>query len=384
MSLRTVTVLAVVLVALVLAAIFGQRGGMSPSGSDDLLVPGLEEALGEIERVTVVKANGETVATLERRPDNWIVTDKHGYVASAAKLRQALTGLAEARILEQKTANAELYDRLGVEDVAGAEAAGVSVTLTAPGRELPTIVLGNAEGTSYRYARRAGEAQSFLIDRNPDFPRAAAQWVDLGVVDVRGDRMKQVTITHADGEVVGLSKTGPELTNFEVAAIPAGRELSYPGVANVIGNALRELNLEDVEPAAATPPADTTIVQNAVGPTVVEYRTFDGLVVRVTGVKRDDESWVSFEASVDAEQAAQAAAAAAPAADPAAATPEDGDAPAAAEGAPATPPAASTPDPAVEAERINSKVGGWRYKIAGYQYDQMTRRMADLLKAPDA
>ena len=46
-----------------------------------------------------------------------------------------------------------------------------------------------------------------------------------------------------------ISKTGPELANFEVADVPTGRELSYPGVANVIGNALRELNLEDVEPA---------------------------------------------------------------------------------------------------------------------------------------
>jgi hypothetical protein len=368
MSLRTVIVLAVALVALVLVAIFGQRGGTSSSGNGDLLVPSLADVLADLERVTVVKANGETVATLERRPDDWIVTDKHGYVASAAKLRQALTGLAEARILEQKTANAELYGRLGVEDVAGAEAAGVSVTLTAAGRELPTIVLGNAEGTKYRYARRAGETQSFLIDRNPDFPRAAAQWVDSVIVDVRSDRIKQVTITHADGEVLRLSKTGPELTNFEVATIPAGRELSYPGVANVIGNALRELNLEDVEPAAASP---------AVDPTIVEYRTFDGLVLRVTGVKRNDESWVSFEASVDAEQAAQAAAAAAPpaapAAEPGAAAPEGGAADA---------PAATTPDPAAEAARINAKVGGWRYKIAGFQYDQMTRRMADLLKAP--
>lgn len=375
MSLRTVIVLAVALVALVLLAIFGQRDGTSSSGSGDLFVPGLADALGEIERVTVVKANGETVATLERRPDNWIVTDKHGYTASAAKLRQALTGLAEARILEQKTATPTLYDRLGVEDVTGAEAAGVSVTLTAPGRELPTIILGNAEGARYRYARRAGEAQSFLIDRNPDFPRAAAQWVDSVIVDVRSDRVRQVTITHADGEVLRIAKTGPELTNFEVAAIPAGRELSYPGVANVIGNALRELALEDVEPAAANPPVDATIV---------EYRTFDGLVVRVTGVKRNDESWVSFEASVDAEPAAQAAAATPAAAAPDAA--EAGAAPATAEGAPAAPPtaAAATPDPAAEAARINAKVGGWRYKIAGFQYDQMTRRMADLLKAPAA
>ena len=141
---------------------------------------------------------------------------------------------------------------------------------------------------------------------------------------------------------------------------PTGRELSYPGVANVIGNALRELNLEDVEPAAAAP---------AEQPTIVEYRTFDGLVVRVTGVERNDESWISFEASVDAEQAAQAAAAVR--------RPQP-----AAEGAAAAAPRPRRPIPSAEAARINAKVGGWRYKIAGFQYDQMTRRMADLLKPP--
>ena len=120
---------------------------------------------------------------------------------------------------------------------------------------------------------------------------------------------------------------------------------------------MRELNLEDVEPAGTAPAEQAT---------VVEYRTFDGLVVRITGVERNDESWISLEASADS-----ALAAAAP--PPAAELPAAGAAPA------ATPAAA---DPSAEAARINAKVGGWRYKIAGFQYDQMTRRMADLLKAP--
>jgi hypothetical protein len=351
MSQRTVAILAAALVLLLALVIFGQRAS-KPVGTGSALVPDLAAALADLERVTVVKANGETVATLEKRPDNWVVADKSGYVANAAKLRQALTALSEAKILEQKTANPELYGRLGVEDITAANAAGVSIALTAQGHELPTIILGNAEGSKYRYARRAGEAQSYLIDRNPDVPRAAAQWVDSVIVDVRGDRVREVTITHADGEIVHLSKASSELANFDVAGVPKGRELSYPGVANVIGNALRELNLEDVESASAQPEQ----------PTVVEYRTFDGLVVRVTGSKRGDEDWIMLEASVDAAQAATAAPPAAPA-----------------EGAAAsTTPAA---DPNAEAQRINAKASGWRYKIAGFQYDQMTRRMADLLKA---
>jgi hypothetical protein len=356
MSTRTVAILAGALVVLLALVMFGQRTS-GPAGNGSALVPDLTAALGALERVTVLKANGETVATLEKRPDNWVVADKHGYIANAAKLRQALTALAEARILEQKTANPELYSRLGVEDVENANAAGIGVALTAPGYTLPTIILGNAEGSRYRYARRAGEAQSYLIDRNPDVPRAAAQWVDSVIVDVRGDRVREVTITHADGEVVHISKASSELANFEVANVPSGRELSYPGVANVIGSALRELNLEDVEPAST--PAEQ--------PTIVEYRTFDGLVVRVTGIERDDENWITLEASVAAAQSA--------------ATP-----PAPAEGAAALAEGAAAPatpatDATAEAARINAKVAGWRYKIAGFQYDQMTRRMADLLKA---
>ncbi|RPI58055.1 MAG: DUF4340 domain-containing protein, partial [Lysobacterales bacterium] len=241
MSMRTVAILAAALVVLLVLVMTGQQSGTAPGGSGAALVPGLQEALGDIERVTIVKANNETVATLERRPESWVVADKHGYTADAAKLRQALTALGEAKILEQKTAMPTLYDRLGVEDVSAAGAAGISIAATAPGRELPTVILGNAEGSGYRYARRAGEAQSFLIDRNPDVPRAAAQWVDSVIVDVRGERVREVTITHPDGEVVRLSKASSELANFDVAGVPEGRELSYPGVANVVGSALREL-----------------------------------------------------------------------------------------------------------------------------------------------
>jgi len=360
MSKRTVAILLAAFVVLLALVMFGQRENGAPAGTGAPLIAGLEDALGDIERVTVTKANGEIVATLEKRPDNWVVSDKHGYVANAGKLRQALTALGEARVLEQKTANAELYSRLGVEDVTASTAAGLSVALTAAGRELPTIILGNAEGAKYRYARRAGEAQSFLIDRNPDVPRAAGQWVEPQIVDVRSDRVREVTITHPDGEKLRISKTAPELANFEVADVPNGRELSYPGVANVVGNALRELNLEDVEPAGPAPTEQ---------PTQVEVRTFDGLVVKITGIKRGDESWITLEASADSA--------------PVAATPPP-PAETAADGAAAAAPPPAAADPVAEAARINAKVGGWRYKIAGFQYDQLTRRMADLLKAPPA
>jgi hypothetical protein len=377
MNKRILVGLVVAVAVLTVLAIVGQRGdNTTRSDRGALLAPGLDEALNDVERVTLTKAGGEVVATLERRPENWVVAEKSDYRADVGKIRQGLVALAEARILEQKTANPEYYGRLGVEDVSEADAAGIAIAFTASGHELPTLIIGNAEGGKFRYARRAGEMQSYLIDRAPDLPRSAAQWVDTAIIDVRGERVRQVTITHADGEVVAVSKAASDAMNFDVASVPDGRELLYPGVANVIGNALRELKLEDVQAAADGEQAEQVRV---------EYRTFDGLVVTVRGTEQDDQSWVTFEASVDAEQAAQAtpAAASTDGANPA----SDGN-----EGEADASPAASSAsaaseeprDVAAEAQSINQRVGGWRYRIAGYQYDQMTRRMSDLLKQPTA
>jgi hypothetical protein len=367
MSQRNVLILLAALVVLVVLALVGQQG-TTGSGSGKLFVPSLEAALGDIDHVTLTKAKNEVVVSLERKPNGWVAANKNDYPADVSKLRQGLQALAEAKILEQKTANPDLYSHLGVEDISGDKAAGLALTLTAKGKELPTLILGNPDGSKHRYVRRAGEAQSYLIDRNPEFARGVGQWLDAQVIDVRSDRIAEVTITQPDGEIVRISKPNKDAANFEVAGIPKGRELLYPGVANVIGNALRELNLEDVEPAASSPPTK---------PAIVEFHTFDGLIVRAEGEKRGDAGWMTFHASVDTERAAQAATPPPPATDAAAA--KAGDAKPADKKPVATTPA---PDPAAEAARINAKVDPWRYKIATFQYDQMTRRLADLLKPP--
>ena len=366
MSPRNILILLAAVAALVVLVLFGQRGGSGGSGSGKLFAPSLEAALNDVERVTITKANNETVVALQRKPEGWVATNKGGYPADVGKLRQGLRALAEAKILEQKTATPELYSHLGVEDVGGDKAAGIAIALTANGKDLPVLIVGNPDGSKHRYVRRVGETQSYLIDRNPEFARGVGQWLDAQIIDLRTDRIVQVTITQPDGQVVRISKPSKDAANYDVADVPKGRELLYPGVANVIGNSLRELNLEDVEPAAASPPSK---------PTVVEFHAFDGLVVRVEGEKRGDASWIGVTASVDAAQVARAAQATTP-------TP-----PAEGAGAPpdtpkpvAPPPVAATPDPAAEAARINAKVGPWRYKIATFQYDQMTRRVADLLK----
>ena len=340
MTYRTVTVLAAALVVLGAVALIAQYDPQPPSPGGGLLLPGLADDLDQVTQVAVVGAGSEPVATLQRGEDgNWSVAEKDGYPADVEMVYQTLISLAESRIVEPKTANPEFYDRLGVEDVAGDDAGGVAVTLTGAGSPVDVIV-GDAEGASQRYVRIAEQTESFLIDRDPEVGNETTDWLATEILAIPGSRMARVTVTHPDGEVVSVSKADPDQSNFDVEAIPDGRELQYASIANVMGTVLASLGLQDVEPLS-----DADIQA-----TVTEWATFDGLVITAEAFERDDEPWVAFRAEYRAPAEAPSA--------------ED-----------------DTMDVATEAMERDRRLAGWRYRIASYQYDQMTRRMADLLRA---
>lgn len=373
MNNRALAIVAALAAVLVVLALVGQNRAPAPSLSGSTLLPGLDAALNDVDEVTLVGAGNETIASILRSERGWTVPEKGGYAADTAKIRDALLALAEARVVEEKTSNPEFYDRLGVEPVESDSSAGTAVTIRYGEEAFPTVILGDVEGTSQRYARRADEARSLLIDRDPELPRSAPQWLQTGILDLRSDRISEVTIEHADGERLRIFKDEPGQTNYSVDGVPDGRELQYAGVANVTGNVLRELALEDVEPAAAdgSEPSVTT-----------RFQTFNGLVVMARGYERGEENWLEFEAGVSAEpvdgpsvesvseDSGETADTPVPAADGGAVADPD------AQGADAGNDGA---DPAAEAEAINSTVAGWRYRIPAYKYEQMTRRIEDLL-----
>jgi hypothetical protein len=350
MNARSLLVVAAVAVVSIVLAIVGQRQSTDETTAGSLLLPGLTESLNDVARVVVTGAGAKTVATLVRTETGWSVAEKDGYPADIAKIRQTLVSLGEARLVEEKTSNPAFHARLGVEAIEAVTAGGVAIAIEAPAN-FPVLILGDEPNSASRYVRRATEETSFLIDRNPDVPRTAVQWLVPDIMDVRGARLQNVTIAHQDGERLVISKASADESNFAVADVPEGRELLYPGAANVIGNALRELKLDDVarEGTDATEPAAVT-----------EFRTFDGLVVTVTGTPHEDATWLTFAARTDPELTATLPPSPEAAAD-----------------------AAEAPDVSAEAASINARVAGWRYRIPAHQYDQLTRRLADLLKAPE-
>ena len=329
MTTKTLSSLAALIAVLVIAFLLLDFGSDNSSASDKLL-PALESQMNDVTSVVIRNGNGSV--TVEKSGDAWTIAERSGYAANIGALRDLLLAIADAKILERKTSNPDKYHLIGVNDPSDDGSESVEVVITGDEFE-HTVLLGITAQSSYRFARLSGQAQSVLIDQDPDIPDDAAGWLADELVDIGAERVQQVFISHADGEEVAIEKSSPDAANFLVTNMPDGRELSYPTVANGIGAALAELTVDDVRSAPA---------QESTPVTTIIIRTFDGLQMDVAEYEDGDVSWLSFLAA---------------AADIAETDVQD------------------------EATRINSRVGGWRYVIPDHKAGLLGRRLDELLKA---
>jgi hypothetical protein len=346
-------------VAIVLAVVGGQRAGTDSIAGNTAgmpFLPNLVDDLDSVSQVLIDGAGRQRLVSLEREQNGWRVLELGGYAAERAQVNALLIALSEAQIVEEKTANPDFHSRLGVEDIDDAEAAGLELALVAADGTTHSAILGDGYTGGQRYARITDSALSVLIDRDPEVPRDPADWVVGEIVDIASERVQGVVVTHADGERLTLEKATRDDANFAVDGVPDGRELQYDSIANVTGTVLQGLQLDAVEPRAEGE-VDALAV--------VEFTTFDGLVVTVTAeaAVEGENPWLTFAATFNADRANAFAA-------------ESEDEPSA-----DAADQESTIDVSAEADAINARLSGWRYRIPTYQYSQLTRRMEDLLQA---
>ena len=373
MTRKNIQVLAAVVVALVLLLVVLDTGDDrdADTGTRPLLA-GFETHANDARRIHVQHPEAEGF-TLQRGEDGWVVSARDAYPADVATLRQLIIALADAGIVEDKTSNPDFYERLAVDDPEDG-GSGTKIEIAGEGFSY-SVILGNTAQRNFRYARLPDQATSHLIDRNPDVPENVEDWLVPEVLDVPADRIRSVSIAHADGETIAVAKADEELTDFSVLDVPDGRELSYATVGNGIAGALANLELEDVR-AAVESTADTRL----------RFETWDGLelIVEVSAeVGADgDEHWVSFaaafvpppaDASVPAVGADGNVTDGVENADPVSDDPVSD----------VADPVVSTAAVELEVIDINDRLSGWQYRLPDFKKNLLTRRWDDILKATD-
>ncbi|MDH3531855.1 MAG: DUF4340 domain-containing protein, partial [Gammaproteobacteria bacterium] len=210
-------------------------------------------------------------------------------------------------------------------------------------------ILGDSAQRDFRYARLPDQATSYLIDKNPTVPDSVGDWLLPDIIDISAERVRKVSILHADGDSIVIEKGARDLTDFAVLDVPEDRELSYATVGNGVAGALSQLKLDDVRARRDAAAATTTV-----------FETWDGLEITAAVTSDEGASWVAFAIGT------------VPVVPSAEATADD---------------AAGAGEPAKvddEANELNERLSAWQFRLPDYKKNLLLRRWDDILKAVDA
>ncbi|WP_439579769.1 DUF4340 domain-containing protein [Elioraea sp.] len=321
---------------------------------DAPVFPDITPRLAAAERIEVRRHDG--TVTLERRDGAWGIAERSHYPARAERVREVFTGLAELRLIEERTGNPDLFSRLGLEDVTVAGGTSQLLTVTdAQGATIAELIVGRrriptpGHQPAAIYVRRPGESRTYLAEGALRLDTDPMLWVEREVLDIKRQRVARVTARRAGAEPVTVVRADPAAEHAAVAEPPDDFKPEQHKVDD-LPRALEWFSFNDVRPAAELASAEETGEASLV--------TFDGLSLTIRVVKADDKRWAIVSASW---------------AEPAAPPPEN------------PPEQLRTPEAArEEAERLAQRLAPWAFQIADWKADVLTYRLEDLRAAPES
>lgn len=247
MNRKTLFVLAVLALALVAGWYFTSQVGLPrvPAQAERWL-PGVQVA--QVKAIEVQRGD-QPLVRLERREQGWVVPAKADYPADQGVVNKLLKALAEARKVEPRTANPELYGRLGLADKGEAEQRAVRLTLE-QGEAPLQLLIGKPGQQDGQLVRRADEAQSWLVSQRIELPASELEWLDRRVTAIPFAEVRELDLRHAGGERLTLARDKAEEANLQVRDLPKGKRLAFDGAANGFGQFFADLRFADAAPLA--------------------------------------------------------------------------------------------------------------------------------------
>jgi len=263
------------------------------------LFANLMAQVNDVAKVAVASAEG-SFTVVKGEDGTWSMAEKSGYPVTYETVKQAVVGLANLRPLEPKTAQPERHGKIKLRDPReDGEAGQKGVLLRLANRnneEIAALIVGKTRSIQTKdrdgwyYVRRPAEAQAWLAAARLEVWEKPTSWLDGETVRIDRKRIRAAANRRPNGEAVEISRPTPEQTDFKVDNLPEGEKMIHETVANGLGSALGYMSFEDVDRADAIDFSDSV---------VATFRTFDGLVVTVKVIEREDKHWAHFSATFD-------------------------------------------------------------------------------------
>ncbi|MBR0679140.1 DUF4340 domain-containing protein [Roseomonas eburnea] len=269
----------------------------SPAGAA-LAFPGLAQRLQAAARIVATRHDG----TLEiaRRGETWVLPAKGGYPVRQEKVRELLTGLTELRLTEQRTANPDMLDRLGLEDPTRQGATSTLLrVLDAQGGVIAELVIGRRRVRTQgnvpesAYVRRPDESQAWLAEGRIPVDADPQLWLDRDIANLPRERVRRVAIARAGQPPLVLARSADPDGKLQVTE-PAEAPPTEETALDEVGRAFEFLTFLDVKPEAEMP-------GEALGET--RFELTDNLAIVVRPRKEGEAIWIALAAEGDDEAA---------------------------------------------------------------------------------
>lgn len=347
MSTRRLAVLALLAVLAIAAVLYTRTPVIEPPpAAGEVFLPSLADQVNNVSAVRVRTGGGHLVAELVRDADGWRAVNRWDYPADTATLRAVLITLAEARRLDERTADPEAYHRLHVDDVDAEAARGVELHVELPGESLAVIIGRTDPAGRGTFARRPGEPRAWLVSGRIERFDRLDDWLDDRLIDLPVTRVRAVDIEPANGEPVHVRSERRGSDDFVIANAPAGATLLTPTIGRSIARVVTDLRLEDVAPFGR--------LTEARSEALTRFHTWDGLQIELEAVTAGVDGGV--EAAAARGEYVLLRAAAGPDADSAVRE---------------------------EAAALNARWRGWAYRIPEFKLTNATYSLARVLDPRD-
>lgn len=298
MTAKTLSALVILTAVLIIATLVINRSDeQGPTQQGQKVFPAL---MGQVNELTeIVVATPKKSVVVQRAADAWTVKDKYGYRADLGKVRQTILGLAELTLVEAKTQNPELYEKLGLRDIDKEGSRGTKISLkTADDKVVAELIIGNRRpakgnpGKDEVFIRRQGESQTWMALGSPLVESIPEEWLDKTILDLEPKRINRVQILHPNRSTLTLVKRQPEDADYSIVGLPAQAKIKSQFMVNNIVSSLANLSLEDVKPQT-----EETVDEKRAVKAIVETR--DGLQATVLLEKRADKILAAVSSRFD-------------------------------------------------------------------------------------
>lgn len=332
-----------VLVAAAVYAIVSQPSLTTFPRDRERAFPGLSAKLNDADKISLV--SNKAKFTIAKTDKGWGIAEKAGYPVAFDKVKSALVGLAELKLLEGKTSDSARYARLELETPDSVDAKSKRIEVRAGDQVLAMGVIGKrnpnlfGEGGGGTYLRRGDNPQAWLAEGEITLGAAPNDWLIRDIVTVLEEDVRRAVIRQPDGAQLVIHRDEKKQKDLKLDSVPADRKPKQSDVNGLAGGLWR-LTFEDVKPAAEVPLPDKL--------NTATYETFDGLRIQVDMTMVGKVVWGRFSASTDGTQTDEA----------------------------------KKEEIAKLVTEINARTTGWIYELSAGEGERLTMKMDDLLEKP--